>query len=82
MTAFRDASFTLLGWTHTATLAPRLFLICCAFPSDFQSFFIGPPELSGNYKWSHLVAKHEKRGTEMAVEFCLRSVSAILSRVL
>jgi hypothetical protein len=44
----------------------------------FKKFLICPPELFGKYLQIHLVAKQEKLGDEMAVEFCLRSVFFIL----
>jgi hypothetical protein len=36
------------------------------------------PEISGNYQQKYTVAKKEKLGYEMAVEFCLWTISFIL----
>jgi hypothetical protein len=66
------------GWTYKATLAPRACLIYCASPSDFWSFLLCPPELSGNYQRTHLVEMHEKLGKKMATEFFLRNISLII----
>jgi hypothetical protein len=38
----------------------QAFLIFCACPSEFESFLINSPELSGNYQQRHLVANQEK----------------------
>jgi hypothetical protein len=46
-------------------------LIYYASPSEFLSFLIHLPELSGNYLQRYLVAKQEKLGKEMAAEFDL-----------
>jgi hypothetical protein len=54
---------------HKATFALQPFLIYCAFPSDFLSCLIHPPELSGNYQQRHLVAKQQKHGKEMGMNF-------------
>jgi len=67
--------FISVGLAHKATLTQRSFLIYCASPSVFLIF---PPDLPDNYEQRHLVVKLEKLGEEVAVEFCLRSVSFIL----
>jgi hypothetical protein len=33
------------------------FMMYCASPSEFLSFLVHPPELSGKYQQRHLVAK-------------------------
>jgi hypothetical protein len=58
-----------MGWVNKVTLAPCPFLIYHASPSDFQLFLIHPPELSGNYKQRHLVAKQEKLGEKRLLNF-------------
>jgi hypothetical protein len=45
------------GVPCTATISP--FLIYCESPSEFQSFPIHPPELSGNYEQRYLLVKQE-----------------------
>jgi hypothetical protein len=37
-----------------------------------------PPELTANYQQRHLVAKQEKPGKKLPLNFCLRSISFIL----
>jgi hypothetical protein len=37
--------------------------------SDFYSFLIRPPELSVNYQQTHLVAKREKLGEKLLLNF-------------
>jgi hypothetical protein len=56
---------TVTEWAHKASLTLQPFLMCCASPSEFQSFLIHPPEFSGSYQQRHLVVKQEKFGNEM-----------------
>jgi hypothetical protein len=45
------------------------FLIYCASPSEFQSFLIHSPELSGKYRQRHLAAKKGETWQEMSLNF-------------
>jgi len=55
--------------SHKASHTLRPLLIYCASPSEFLSFLIHPPELSGNYQQRHLVAKQGETWREMSVNF-------------
>jgi hypothetical protein len=61
---------TVAGWYHAKrAMQCGHFLICCASTSEFSSFLIHPPELSGKHQQRNLVAKQGETWREISVNF-------------